>query len=745
MLAAFISGITIGSFIVTKKFVNKFNRIKLLIFCQTAIATGIFFSLVIYERLPYYFWKIASWFEKSDSTFNIFLSAEFLICFCLMFVPTIFMGMTLPTVVDIVAQSNKKIGLSVGRVFSVNTIGTVVGVFLTTLVLIPLLGIKGTFEFGISLNLLIAFVLLQNYDPIGFAYKTSISVTFIVLFLIYIMFSPVWNLNIMNSGVFRSFSAPPPDSFSEFENLYISKKVLYYKEGINANVAVIQADSMGQKTLIINGKADATNKVDMATQVMLGQVPMMLHENPKNVFVIGFGSGSTLGSVLLHPVERVTCVEISTEVIEASEFFRDVNNNCLDDPRLTVVHEDALTYLNLSQDKYDVIISEPSNPWIAGIGNLFSKEYFELCYNKLQKNGMMVQWFHLYEASDDVVQLVLNTFSSVFPYCQIWSGETNDLILVGSERRITLNDEDFKNKFRNEKIEQNLKLIGIGNPFTFLSAQLLSAKGTFLLARERPINSEKIPILEFIAPKSLYLNVQSNFIFAKDEKRDTLNKGLLVKEFVIENIPTKDDVFNAVLYHRNVTRNYAFCYGLTKYLESESLNNYSSDLLSATTYKDLKIGDIRTIMMENLFNKYPDSTYVQQLYLNEQLSETTTASSFLKIFSMKEIAKKFIRASSGNLDALPYVYLQIAEGLLYNSEVISSLIVCRELEKWLRRNPQIVKNFPMERYYYTYASVLYNINYIDQYKMYYSKLLNEYPNSENSILLKRSAKWDEKK
>ncbi|MEJ2193996.1 MAG: fused MFS/spermidine synthase [Ignavibacteriaceae bacterium] len=268
MLAAFISGITIGSFIVTKKFVKKFNRIKLLIFCQTAIATGIFFSLVIYERLPYYFWKIASWFEKSDTTFNIFLSAEFLICFCLMFAPTIFMGMTLPTVVDIVAQSNKKIGLSVGRVFSVNTIGTVVGVFLTTLVLIPLLGIKDTFEFGIGLNLLIAFVLLQNYDPIGFAYKTSISVTFIILFLIYIMFSPVWNLNIMNSGVFRSFSAPPPDSFSEFENLYISKKVLYYKEGINANVAVIQADSMGQKTLIINGKADATNKVDMATQVM---------------------------------------------------------------------------------------------------------------------------------------------------------------------------------------------------------------------------------------------------------------------------------------------------------------------------------------------------------------------------------------------------------------------------------------------------------------------------------------------
>jgi len=502
---------------------------------------------------------------------------------------------------------------------------------------------------------------------------------------------------------------------------------------------------MSQKTLFINGKADATSKVDMPTQVMLGQVPMMLHENPKNVFVIGFGSGSTLGSILLHPVDKVTCAEISTEVLEASEYFRDVNNNCLDDPRLTVVHEDAHTYLKLSREKYDVIISEPSNPWIAGIGNLFSKEYFELCYNKLKKNGMMVQWFHVYEASDDVVQLVLNTFSSVFPYCQIWSGEANDLILVGSEQKITLNEENFKDKFRNEKIKQNLRLIGIGNPFTFLSSQLLAAKGTFILAREQPINREKKPILEFIAPRSLFLQVQSNFIFAKDEKRDTLNHGLLVKEFVRENIPTREEVFNAALYHHNVTHNYVFCYGLTKYLKAESIDNYGSDLLSATTYKDLKIGDIRTKMLEELLNKYPDSAYVQQLYLNEQLSETTTASTFLKIFSMKEIAKKFIRASSGDLDALPYVYLQIAEGLLFNSEVISSLIVCRELEKWLNRNPQIVKNFPMDRFYYTYASVLYHINYIDQYKLVYSKLLNEYPDSEKSIVLKRNAEWEERK
>jgi spermidine synthase len=176
----------------------------------------------------------------------------------------------------------------------------------------------------------------------------------------------------------------------------------------------------------------------MVTQIMSGQVPMMLHKNPKNVFVVGFGSGTTIGTVLLHPVEKVTCVEISTEVIEAAEYFKDVNNNCLANPKLKIIHEDAHTYLKLSKDKYDVLISEPSNPWIAGIGKLFSKEYFQLCSDKLKDNGIMAQWLQAYETNDEVVQRVLNTFSSVFPYCQIWRGASNDLILVGSVKKLVL-------------------------------------------------------------------------------------------------------------------------------------------------------------------------------------------------------------------------------------------------------------------------------------------------------------------
>jgi len=463
------------------------------------------------------------------------------------------------------------------------------------------------------------------------------------------------------------------------------------------------------------------------------------------VFVVGFGSGTTIGSILRHPVEKLTCVEISTEVIEAAYYFKEANNNCLIDSRLKIVHEDAHTFLNLSKEKYDVLISEPSNPWIAGIGNLFSEEYFHLCSGKLKEDGIMVQWLQTYETSDEVVQLVLNTFNSVFPHSQIWRGNANDLIIVGSKKEITLNENEFKRKFNIKVVKQDFERIGIKNPFTFLSAQLLSDKGTFLLARDEPTNSEKNPVLEFLAPRALFLGSQSNLINVRDEKLDTLNKGLYIKDYIKNNIPTQEDIIGAAFYHSNVTKNYQFCYGLTKYLESESLNSYDSDVLSAMTYKKFNLHNVRTIMHEELSKKYPESVIIQQEYLNDKLSETTTASTFLKIFSMKEISKEFIKISSSNTDLLPYVYLQVAEGLLSNSEIISAYIVSVQLEKWLNRNPKVVKNFPMDRFYYTYAVILIHLKDAKKYSYIYSRFQKKYPNSPKLISLQKRVEWEERK
>jgi spermidine synthase len=152
-----------------------------------------------------------------------------------------------------------------------------------------------------------------------------------------------------------------------------------------------------QIILKLNGKPDASSQGDLPTQILLGQIPLLLKPDTRSVLVIGLGSGITAGSVLRHPVERVDLVEISPEVVEGSRFFSPHNHDALKDPRLKLHIEDGKTFLKVTPQRYSVIISEPSNPWIAGIGNLFSVEFYQDVRKRLEPSGLVVQWFHTYE------------------------------------------------------------------------------------------------------------------------------------------------------------------------------------------------------------------------------------------------------------------------------------------------------------------------------------------------------------
>ena len=488
MLLAFISGITLGSFIVSQEFIKKYNKVKMVMTFQACIAITTMISLMFYERFPYWLWKISSLFVKNEATFELFLTIEFLMCFTLLIIPTIFMGMTLPVIVDLISNSNNKVGYSVGKVFSINTVGTVIGVLITSLFFIPTFGVKTTFEIGIVINIISFFIILLKSDFIKKEAKISYGVTVVGVFILFILLFPEWNVNTIVNGVFRKLKQEVPKNYDEYQKSTKADSVLYFKEGITANVAVTtQKNGDGQKRLIINGKTDASTKGDLPTQVLLGQVPAMLKEDPKNAFVVGFGSGSTIATLLTHPIEKITCAEMSKEVIEAAPFFSEVNNNCLEDERVEVIIEDALTLLKLSEEKYDLIISEPSNPWIAGIGNLFSEEYFRLCLNRLNDDGVMVQWFHAYEVNDEVLQLVLSTFKYVFSHAQVWGSLSTDILLVGSKQKNDFNYEKFVERFNEEKIKKSFESIGVNNPFTFFTLQNLTNEGLFRLTNYKII------------------------------------------------------------------------------------------------------------------------------------------------------------------------------------------------------------------------------------------------------------------
>lgn len=726
MLLSFIGGITIGSFIISLKFLSKFNYVKLLSFCQSAIALSTIAVLSLYERLPYYLWRFSALLNKSDETFWIFLLVEFAVCFALILLPTIFMGMSLPLATEIVSRSNQKIGASVGKIFSVNTLGTVGGVIITGLIFIPIWEIKGAFEIGIALNLFAALLIILFFKPISTSLKVVLSLIIMFGFLAYLSISPEWNKRVMLSGVFKSFGDAPPKSFNDFLNRFSNEEIIFYKEGATANVAVAQLKSdHSKKRLVINGKADASTYFDMPTQILLGQIPMLLHPNAKKVFVVGFGSGTTIGSVLTHPVEKVTCAEISKEVIDAAKYFSKENYNCVSDKRLRLINEDAHTLLKLSKEKYDVIISEPSNPWIAGIGNLFSKEYFKKCFDKLDDNGIMVQWFHLYEANDEVVRLVLSTFASVFPYCQLWNSVANDIILVGSKKEIPLNLERLTQEFQSPKVAADLNRVRIHNPFTFLACQSYSPRGFSQLVAQQPINSETKPVLEFLAPRALYAGNRSTYIYSADEKFDTLNlHGLLVKDFVNQTKPSKAELIDVINYNLDRTNNFKFAYGLSRYLSELYPNDYLANLLKARSLEKLTLNNLRSYTLEKLVREYPDSVQIVKDYNNSLLLKNLNSTTFLHIFSIENQARVFLKTTAQDSLSQIKVYSQLAKAYFENSEFDKAEELCDRTERYIMQSPHLLKGFDPGDFFYVYAMLnLYKQNYAKVY-IYYLSLIN---------------------
>lgn len=737
MLLAFISGITAGSFVVSQNFIKKYNKIKLVVFLQIAIAFSTMISLFLYERFPYYLWNLAHLFNKTETTFGLFLTIEFVMCFLLMVLPTIFMGMSLPVIVDIVSNVNKKIGATVGTIFSINTIGTVLGVLLTSLIFIPLIGIKGSFEIGIAINLISAIVLFISYDEVKVFSKIRMVATVTIIFGLFVYYIPEWNVNTLVKGVFRHFKFTPPETFEEYTQSIQSDSVLFYKEGISANVAILKSKGGNQKRLIINGKADASSITDMPTQVLLGQLPLLLHPNPKNAFIVGFGSGTTVGSVLTHEVDKVDCVEMSNEVIEASSHFEDVNNKCLEDPRVNLVIEDAHTYLKLSKEKYDVVISEPSNPWVAGIGNLFSEEYFDLCKSKLTDNGVMIQWFHLYELNDEILKLVISTFKKVFPEVQIWNSINVDILLIGAKNKIDINIDDLKERFNKPKVNADFKRIGIDNLFSLLTLQKLSNNSVYKLTNFHNTNSELHPKLEFLAPKSFYLGKTSTIILLRDEKLYKYGNDLYVYKYLDELNPDVNDVVNAAQFHLNKTRNNNFAYGLTKYYIEKGYNNY--ELARINYLANKRFGNhFPELGFAKLLNEFSDSMFVRKEEMDREVREHQLATSFLKTYSIEPIIKDYLKTK---IEDKPEVKVSRIENLINllmnNGELGMADSLNLELKKMFKVNRDLSSKINLRRYLFNSCRLSLHNRRDMEFLGDFKAMGDFYPNDEYLIELKK--------
>ncbi|MCK5423677.1 MAG: hypothetical protein KAJ08_16010, partial [Deltaproteobacteria bacterium] len=288
-------------------------------------------------------------------------------------------------------------------------------------------------------------------------------------------------------------------------------ELLYYGDGIGGFTTVVkETDALAtpEYILVNSGKPDASSRGDMPTQTLLAHIPLLFHSNPKEIMVLGLASGVTGGEVLHYPVERLDIIEISQQVVSASNFFAPWNNQVLLNPKTELIIQDGRAHLELTERTYDAIISEPSNPWMAGLASLFTRDFFLLAKDRLNEDGIFVQFFHSYQMDWDTFALVGRTFSQVFPHGLLMTtipGATenprieSDYLLIGFKggNRLQVNHAE-----KNISYVQQSKNITLPNPK--LLYRLIVSENLQELFGPGPVHSDNLPHLEYAAPKQMY-------------------------------------------------------------------------------------------------------------------------------------------------------------------------------------------------------------------------------------------------
>jgi len=436
--------------------------------------------------------------------------------FLIIGLPAALLGAVVPLSIRLLNARGSDLGNEVGRLLTSNTIGAVTGVLLTGFVVMPWFGVRGALT-TLSLVLLTAAAVIAWQRGQG---KVAAGVVMLGAACAagMIMTGEDWR-KIVGSGIFRVRGTYVTLDWIRERKSDID--LIFYKDSADATVAVEQesgTNEIKQLSLRINGKTDASTTGDLATQYLLAHLPMMAKPDATNAFVLGFGSGITGGALLGHPIQQLTIAENCRPVLEAGHLFNHWNRGVLTNARTRIFNDDARSVLKLRPDRYDIIISEPSNPWVAGIGSVFSKEFYELCSTRLTERGIMAQWFHKYEMSDAIIFLVLRTFGAVFPHMEVWDSQEGDIILLGAHQPWPSGPEQFQEVLARPQPRRDLSEIKIKNAATVWTRQIASQLTAHAIPGDGPLQTDEFPILEYAAPRAFFIGAQALKLYFFDER-----------------------------------------------------------------------------------------------------------------------------------------------------------------------------------------------------------------------------------
>jgi spermidine synthase len=502
MLSAFILGLALGGAFIRKRLDRSQDPLLALAAVQVCMGVLALTTIAFYDFSFDLMALLLQALSRSQAGYIAFLLASHAIASFIMLPTTLCAGMTLPLITHV--WMNEGGGeASVGRTYAANTVGAVLGVVSAMLILIPWLGLKWTLSIGALMDLGLGVLLLYgcawNYSGRRAAVGLACAGAFTLAALLGFDLDP----RKLASGVFR-YGTPVIASAAE---------VIYRRDGRTASISVVEYDGT-YRVLSTNGKPDASIEFDPIapaanderTQVLTAMLPMMVRPDARRIAVVGFGSGTTSNDLLsFDAVERVTTIEIEPAVIEGARHFLPRVAATYEDPRSHIVSDDARTYLPAHRNEFDLIIAEPSNPWVSGVASLFTREFYALIKQALKANGALAQWIQLYEMDCTLLGAVFKALASEFPQVEVFEmADGNFLFIAAVSGRL---ETDAEVVFAAAERTERLDRIAIKAPDDLLALRVGDAHALAPLFERSPIaaNSDYYPVLERGAARARFL------------------------------------------------------------------------------------------------------------------------------------------------------------------------------------------------------------------------------------------------
>ncbi|MGB9719856.1 MAG: fused MFS/spermidine synthase [bacterium] len=513
ILIVFLTGIVMGSFIFAKisKRADLYETFALV---QTITGLFIVMGCLSLNKLPNLLFAIRGILEIP--IFKMFLPA-LILSIVVVFVPTVFMGISFPLLCSLYSTEKKSLGHKVGRIYFVNTLGSALGSLFAGLFLIQLLGV-------ITGLISIAFInLVMGALLTAFLRRKFLNIALLVCAVIISIYASQNRLIL------------PPSMYITADR---QDRVLYYEETRDGTIIVSEDRITGVKSCYVNNNAVIGTTYDALKVVkMLGNLPFVFNPGAKEALIIGFGVGITTSAIARYNIQKIDCVELCPGLRKTAKYFVNFNNYIFINPVVNFVPNDGRNFLLLSNRKYDIISCDPTHP-ILGSGNLYTREYFILCKEHLSEKGVCCQYLPFHKLSPDEFRSLIKTFTDVFPHTSVWLGYSHG-VLVGTNQPQIINFEILKN-LRDEML---------GDPYLLAVSYILDKNAMKNFSAGARTNTDNQPILEFFTPLSLSkenweLNMNSVFkqrvdlskVIRDIEDLEKLERYLLGQKYFIDGL-----------------------------------------------------------------------------------------------------------------------------------------------------------------------------------------------------------------